>query len=368
MKLFLTSGVNPLGLRLLRKFQKRGDDVCALASSAKEIALIEQLGGHAILGDILHPETFRLGMRGADIVCHNAELFDPTGAHWRKMELINVSGTRNLLQAAQDLKIPKTIVVSHAAIYGDTGEECADEATHTLSPELSHYHRTKWKAYHEVIIPFIEAGLPVMVAIPSFMYGFESRSYIDFLMQDFAMSRFPFRVLFGPRTLLSVVHIDDVADGIVLMAEKGRSGESYILGGPPVTLGELADFWSRITGKRENIYQIPSRIIKSIRPLLYATGESLPLSPAIVPEMTGILGTSSIVSSDKAMAELGWAPQSIQKRMLDTFEEMTKHSMIHQRADYTSGKVTNRVVRLLLASALVLFAVWLVWGRKSDDN
>lgn len=365
MKLFLTSGATPLSQRLIVQAAERGDTVHALVSTPAEVSIVEACGGIPIPGSLNDFATVRAGLDGTDILFLTAEAYPTPGVSWREMELVNVSGTRNILQVARELAIPKIIYLSHAAIYGDTAGLAVDESFRPPQPTLSHYHRTKWLAHFDVVEPAMQGGMPISIVTPGYIYGAGSGRYLDDLMARFFEKRFPFPVLFGPRTMLSVVHIDDVAQGVLLAAEKGENGANYHLGGPAVTVRELVDFWSRITGIREIVYQMPSALLRSAQPLLSALGGVAELSPLLAPEVTAILGTTGILSSDLAAEKLGWRPRSIQVGMLEIFEEMARLQTASPPRLKNPLLVRTTTARRLLAAGLLLCAVWLLWNSRT---
>ena len=365
MKLFLTSGATPLSQRLIVQAVERGDTVHAMVSTPADVSIVEACGGIAVPGRFGDFAAVRESLAGTDILFLTAEAYPKPGVNWREMELVNVSGTRNILQIARELNIPKIIYLSHAAIYGDTAGLAVDETFRPNQPALSHYHRTKWLAHFDVVEPAIQTGMPITIVTPGYIYGAGSGRYLDDLMTRFFEKRFPFPVLFGPRTMLSVVHIDDVAQGVLLAAEKGENGANYHLGGPAVTLRELVEFWSRITGIREIVYQIPSALLRSAQPLLSAYGGVAELSPLLAPEVTAILGTTGILSSDLAAEKLGWHPRSIQIGMLEIFEEMARLQTTSPSRSINRTFMHTTTARRLLAVGLLLCAVWLLWNSRT---
>ena len=79
------------------------------------------------------------------------------------------------------------------------------------------------------------------------------------------------------RTTFTYAHVEDIAEGHILAAEKGRVGESYVLAGPPVPLDELVDLWAEITGRLAPSVRIPGRFLRPFAPLMGAIGSVIPL-------------------------------------------------------------------------------------------
>ena len=114
---------------------------------------------------------------------------------------------------------------------------------------------------------------------------------------DFATSK-PVLVCRGGT---SIVHVDDVAAGILRALERGRSGERYILGGDNVTIGELARIVLELLGRRERIVMVPRRVARVASRVAMRLRIPLPYEPSVVPYATRYW----FVDNSKARRELG---------------------------------------------------------------
>ena len=149
-----------------------------------------------------------------------------------------------------------------------------------------------------------------------------------------------------------------MAEGHILAAEKGRVGESYILAGPAVPLGEMVDFWAQLTGKRPPAARLPSRLISPLAPAAARLQPALSLPQLFAEDMVRMLGVSYAGRADKARAELGWRPRPLQTGMLDTFEWIAAT----EPAD--AGQREKRAAGAILLAALVLLVLWLRGRRE----
>jgi dihydroflavonol-4-reductase len=164
-------------------------------------------------------------------------------------------------------------------------------------------------------------------------------------------------ILPGPESVVTYAYVDDIAEGHILAAEKGRVGESYILAGPAVPLGEMVDFWAQLTGKRPPAAAIPARFVSRLAPLAGRLQPALSLPQAFSEDLIRVLGVSYAGRSDKARAELGWRPRPLQTGMRETFEWIAAT----EPAD--AGEREKRAAGLMLLAAIVLF-FWLGRRRK----
>ena len=358
MRAFVTGGSGFVGGHVVRALIRRGYEVVALARSESSATTLRAMGAHIARGDVTDQESMREGMQGADVVFHIAGWYKVGSPDWLKAEAINVGGTRKVLSLAQELEIPKIVYTSSLAVFGDTKGRLVDENYRSSGPFLTEYDRTKWLAHYKVAEPLIEQGAPIIIAMLGAAYGPGDQSIVGDLMSLFYQG---IPLLPGPETTLTFAHVEDMAEGIILAAEKGRIGESYILAGPAVPFGEMFDFWSYLTGKAAPPLRIPARFLHAIAPVVGALSAILPLPSYVSREALESTGATYAARADKARTELGWHPRPLQAGMLETFEwvaEVTPDNLLVDRERQIAG--------MALLTAVALFLMWLVARRKQS--
>jgi dihydroflavonol-4-reductase len=321
MKVFLTGGTGFIGQPLTQSLIARGWNVVALvrkANSPQARALIK-MGAQCVAGDVTDRESMRAGMTGADIVVHNAgwyELGVPKSAR-KLMHAINVTGTDNVLSLALELGIPRTVYVSSTVYYGDTGPEARDETYRRQKPYRFYYEQTKAEA-HEIALKYQQRGLPLILICPAHVlgpndysvWGYFLRMYLNRLMPPFA---------WAPDIMNSGVHVNDVGAGIALAAEKGRTGETYLLAGDPISLREVFEIWMTKPGGLKIRFYIPNWLAA----LMFAPLEPLQRLvglPAFISRELVSATMSLNFSSAKAQRELGWTYRPTQEMWLDIID------------------------------------------------
>ena len=228
MKIFITGGTGLIGKRVLRKLVARGDEVYALARSEHSAEAVEALGAHAVRGDLHTVAALRAGMQGCDVVFHIAAWYALGANDPGKMAAINVGGTLNVLRTAHEVGVPKIVYTSSIAVFGDTHGAIADEDFYQGPPFLTDYDRTKWRAHYEVALPLIADGVPIVIVQPGAVYGPHDHSLVGALMAGFYHGWLP--ALPGPETMLTYTYVEDVAEGHVLAADKGKVGVIFWAG------------------------------------------------------------------------------------------------------------------------------------------
>lgn len=362
MKAFVTGGTGFLGRYLIRQLIEKGYAVYALARSAEGTAFVKTMGAVPVSGDITDVESMRDGMAGSDVVFHLAGWYKLGSPDWMQAEAINVGGTRKVLRLAHELGIPKIIYTSTVTVFGDTKGELVDETYYKGGPFLSEYDRTKWLAHYKVALPLIEKGAPIIIVMPGGVYGPGDTSIIADMMRIFYRGT---PVLPGPATALTYAHVEDVAAGHILAAEKGKIGESYILAGPAIPLSEMMDFWAYLTGKRAPLLPVSHTLLKPFAPLMGALAPMLNLPAMFSQEAIASLGSTYLARSDKARAQLGWETRPLQTGMLDTFAWIAETEA--QRALEQQPEREKRLAGMALAAALFLFLYW-IKGQKRQKS
>jgi len=351
MKAFVTGGTGFIGRHVIRKLLARGYEVYGLTRRPEGAAWLEKVGARAVIGNVDDRHLMRPAMQGSDVVFHLAGLYSLRGRDQLPSESINVAGTANVLELAYDLGVPKIVYTSTTMVLGDTHGEAVDESYVPDPPTEGEYVRTKWLAHYKVAVPLIKRGAPIIIVMPGAVYGPGDHSWLNEAMRLFLMG-----VVFllpGPGFTHTYEHVDDVAEGLILAAEKGRVGETYFLTGPAIPLGEMVDFWSQLTGIRAPIIRIPAGLVRPFAPLTGLLEKAIPLPQVLSADALRRLDSTYITQSAKAQKELGWRQRTLQHGMRDTLA-----LLMAQREEEPvlsdTGRQTAAMVLLAAASLLLI--------------
>ncbi|MEJ2600684.1 MAG: NAD-dependent epimerase/dehydratase family protein [Anaerolineales bacterium] len=361
MKAFITGGSGFVGGRIVEKLMQRGYQVSALARSPKDIVDFQTRGVSPVPGDITNMESMRNAMRGSDVVFHLAGWYHYGDRNQSLAEKINVGGARNVLGLAFELGIPKIVHTSTVAIYGDTHGQLVNETNPIPSgPFLTEYDRTKWAAHVQVALPLIAKGAPITIVLPGVVYGPNDKSLVGELMRRFYLRQLP--VFPAPDLGVTFAHVDDIAEGHLLAAEKGKPGESYILAGPAVYLRDMVKVWASILRRPEPGWMVPPAILQPFAPLMAALETYLPVPEMISSEAIRMLNATYFARSDKARDQLGWHCRQIRPGMTETFNWIAQNSPLPP----SDEELRRRSAGLALGAAVGLLLVWLATRRRSS--
>ena len=240
MKVFVTGGTGFIGEHVVRRLLERGDEVVCLARNPEKGRRLESLGASdRPRATSPTPAAIKAGMEGADAVVHGAAVYEvgiPKSEHAAMYEA-NVLGTETVLRAALEQKVPKVVYISTVAAFGDTHGEVVDETyEHPGTEFTSYYEETKYRAHQVAKQLIAEEGLPCVIVQPGGVYGPEDHSALGTTINQFVDGKLP--MLPFPDLGMNLVHVDDVAAGVLLALDKGEVGEAYVLGGQITTMRE----------------------------------------------------------------------------------------------------------------------------------
>src|SRR5437879_8684654 len=162
-KYFVTGATGFIGGRVTRRLVDAGHDVVASARSPESARDLESIGVDVRRGDITNPDSLRGPMVGVDGVFHIAGWYKIGSKDPSEGERINVAGTRNVLSAMKELRVPKGVYTSTLAVFSDTHGQLVDETYRHNGRWLTEYDWTKWIAYSEIAERMIRAGLPLAI-------------------------------------------------------------------------------------------------------------------------------------------------------------------------------------------------------------
>lgn len=312
MRVFLTGATGFIGSRVAARLKARGHDVVAFVRTPMSTAPLVACGCELLQGDVEDRAALRKGMQGADAVIHAAALYEIGIRVSERSRMIktNVEGTQNVFDAAKAIGVPKTVYVSTINIFGNTNGESVDETyrRNEKAGFLSCYDESKYLAHEHARI-YIQQGVPITIVQPGAVYGPKDHSAIGRQILLAARGKLFFKMMADLG--LSMIHVDDVANGIVLGLENGVIGESYILSGENVRLGELLDQVSRVAGRQPVRRVISTTALRRMMPILNRIGPFFGYPPNLREVVHACDGVTYWVQSEKARNELGFEPRPL---------------------------------------------------------
>ncbi len=314
MKAFVTGATGFIGGHVVRKLRARGDEVTVLARSAPKASALAELGCEVIEGDLANPAAIARGAEGCDAVFHVAAIYrvGVPASERATMHDANVRGTERVLDAAAHAGVARVVYVSTANVYGNTKGDVVDETyVRPQPPEfLSQYDRTKYEA-HQVALARIAQGAPIVIVMPGGVYGPDDPSELGNMIDQARTGKLKLRLF--PATGFNYIHVEDVAEGIILAHDKGRAGQAYNVAGQRSTIGELVDKVCSLSGRKPPRLTMPPALMKAAVPIGPLVGKLLGFPPNLAELIRTSDGVTFWISDEKARGELG-----LRTRDLDT--------------------------------------------------
>ncbi|HWC39165.1 MAG TPA: NAD-dependent epimerase/dehydratase family protein, partial [Acidimicrobiales bacterium] len=242
----VTGATGFIGSAVVRALLGRGCTVRAMVEPAVDQTNVQKLDVDVVEADVRDAGAVRRALAETTVVFHTAALYRFWASRAQLFYDVNVGGTRNVLAAAgtAGCGVVYTSTVGTIGLRAD-GAPSDEEDVTDIEHLFGSYKRSKYVAEHEAL-RHAAAGLPVVITHPTFPLGEGDRAPTPTgqLIVDYLNGRIPAYV----ETALNVVDVDDVAEGHVLAAERGRSGRSYILGGENMDLVEILGVLADHTG------------------------------------------------------------------------------------------------------------------------
>lgn len=237
---FVTGGSGFIGGRLIRRLSAEGWRVRALARSGASVAKVESIGAEAVCGDLDDAGSMRAGAEGCKCAFHAAAALGEWGRP-EDFERGNVTGTRNALAAAREAGVRRFVHIgTEAALMAGQPLVRVDETVPLAADSPALYSATKARA-EQAVRAAAQNGFETVVVRPRLVWGVGDTTILPGIVDAVRGGRF--RWIGGGRHLTSTTHVDNVVEGLLLGAARGRSGEAYF-----VTDGDPVVFRDFVTG------------------------------------------------------------------------------------------------------------------------
>ena len=306
MTTLVTGAAGFLGSHVARQLVARGDDVRILVRASSSNRAISDLSLEYVTGDLRDAASLDRAMNGVQRVFHVAADYRLWAKNPQEIYDSNVGGTKNLLEAAKRAGVGQLIYTSTVATIAVDRPELPNECTEAkLEEMIGHYKRSKWMAEQEVLKAAKE-GFPAIVAMPTTPVGpwDWKPTPTGKIILDFLNGKMPGYVETG----LNFVGVEECAAGHLLVSEKGKIGERYLLGAENLTLKEVLDTLAKITGLRAPGMKIPHSVALGVAYVESAFSRLIGKEPGIPVEGVKIARHKMFVDASRARRELGFQP------------------------------------------------------------
>lgn len=315
----VTGATGHIGNTLVRQMIHEQRPLRAFVLACENPIALNDLDVEICCGDILVPETLQEAMQGVDVVYHLAGRIGLTSGPDPLTERVNREGTRNVIEAARKAKVRRLVYASsiyalHVPEKGLVDESLPFDPAHARGA----YDRSKAEA-SLLVQQAAREGLETVIVCPTAVTG-----PYDFLKSE-AGKGILFNMRPGVKFYLNgaydFVDVRDVACGLILAAEKGMNGETYILGGERLSVRSMSELiWEAAGGWHAGVW-VPdwlADLAASILPMVMK-------DPLISPYTLEAVRSNSEVSHEKAQRELDFHPRPASETIRDAVRWWQEH-------------------------------------------
>jgi nucleoside-diphosphate-sugar epimerase len=305
---YVTGGSGFIGGALLRRLIRDGWQVRGLARSPAAEQKLAERGGEAVRGDLSDSDSIAAGAEGCELAFHLAAQLGDYGP-WEEFERGNVEGTRNALDGCSRAGVRRFVHCgTEAALMAGEPLVNVDETAPLRPDSPAPYPATKAKA-EQAVRDANREDFETVVLRPRFVWGAGDTTLLPEMVSMVKAGRFVW--VGGGGQLTATTQVDNVAEGLMLAAEKGAPGEAYfVTDGEPAVFREFVSELLRTQDVEPPSRSIPAWLGRAMATVGEPAWRHLPLPgrPPLARFTFWILTQECTIDDSKARRELGYAP------------------------------------------------------------
>ena len=315
----VTGATGLAGANICKLLIERGDRVRVLARATADTGPLTALGVEVVTGDVTDPAAVLEAANGSDSAIHCAALLGGASQNMAEFEAVNIGGTKNVLDAAEELDLGRVVAVSTGTFFDTAGGLDREDAPVSTRPSQDPYTVTKMAAFLDAMAR-AERGRDVVSAHPGAIFGPSPVVSNALGMTSFnrvLLSAARGRIERYLKFPVSWVFAEDIARGCILALDKGVAGERYMLDGRPEDVVSTADACTRmcrLAGLDRVVVDVPPsddpELVKVFGPTLIAIAEK---AAKQTPERKRL-------EDSKTFKRLGYRPITLDDGLAQTLE------------------------------------------------
>ncbi len=306
MKCLVTGSTGFIGEKLTHELLHQGYKVNVLVRSGSHKAKFNSENISFFKGDLLDIEAIDKAVQGCNFVFHLAAYADL----WSKDKMLahktNVTGTRNILEAALKNGVKKVVFTSSAGTLPHSADmEEVDETFALPESYLTEYESTKKEA-ELLCVEYSKKGLKTVIVNPTRVYGpgtLNKSNSVTILIQNYLKGIWRFIPGDGGQ-IGNYVYIDDVVKGHITALKFGLPGEKYILGGTNISFNDFFELLAKASGKSHKMFHIPFSLLMAVSKYELFMAETFGKTPLITPPWVKRYLQNRLISGEKAIEAL----------------------------------------------------------------
>lgn len=322
-QVLVTGATGFVGFAVAKALQKAGKKVRVLARRSSDLSRVKTIEVEVVYGDLQNPESLTKALEDCQELYHVAAQYTFYNPNPDAIYASNVQGTHNILKAALEQNLKKVIYTSTVGAVGipKDGRPGDENTPISLFECQGHYKRSKYLAEQEAL-SFVQKGLPLVIVNPSAPVGVADAKPTPTgkMIVDFLNRKMPAFLDTG----LNLIDVDDCATGHLLAAEKGRIGERYILGNQNLSLEQILQLLSKLTGLKAPKMKIPHGLALGVARVSEGISRLTKRPPLVEKEAVLLAKKRMFFNPNKAVQELGLPQADVRialKKAIDWYLE-----------------------------------------------
>lgn len=321
---FVTGATGCVGLNLIEELLAQGWQVTAMHRAGSDLTVLRRLPVQCVVGDITDEGSLTgIVPRDVDCVFHVAGNTSMWVRTHDEQFRVNVEGTRNMVRAALEASARRFVLTSSIVAYGLHGGTISEDTPTRGTAARHNYVRSKALAEREVR-QALKSGLQAVIINPSNLMGAYDTSNWSRMFRLVLRGRLPVVPPGGG----SFCHAREVARAHVAAAERGRIGANYLLGGAECSYLGLAQEMSRLLGVKRRCVALPPRLLSGYARIEEMVAPLFGREPDVTPDAVELLSQNLYCDTRRAVRELGYKPQPLEKMLLDCLEWMRGQGLL----------------------------------------
>lgn len=319
MKVLITGATGFIGSELTRFLSSKGYSVRALCRPKSNIDALSNDTVQICWGNILDFSSVEKAVDGCDCVFHLAAYAKNWAKNPSTFFEVNVTGTKNVLDASKQANVKKVVVTSSGVTFGPSNGTPIKESNKRTAEFFTEYERNKFHA-EELVRDYVSNGLPAVIVNPTRVFGpglLTEGNSATTMTQLYLEGKW--RLILGDGSSVgNYVSVEDVVRGHWLALLRGRPGEKYILGGENLSYNEFFEVLANISRRRYRMIHVPIWIALAVSNVVELRARWFGLYPLITPPWVRTFCADWALSSEKAQTELGYTITPFRKSLHKT--------------------------------------------------
>jgi nucleoside-diphosphate-sugar epimerase len=343
MKRYLVTGATGfVGRRLVDRLLAEGSQVRVLVRNPGRLPSGARSRVEVVRGNLTDSAALAVAAAEVDIVLHLAALATAFERDPDRYFRVNVQGLEMLLQAAEAVGVRRLVHVSSVAATTPR----ASCRTRGLPAEPTPYARSKM-AGEALVRGRRGRNLETVIVRPTRVYGpgpWNDANGTTRLIAMYLRGTFRF-VMRDGGARANYVHVDDVVDGILRAADRGRAGAAYMLGGQDATLTRYLDTIAALTGVKRRVLTVPPEVLVPVAYLMSWWGH-LGGKTSLTPGWLNNFLEDRPADISGSVADLGYAPRNLRTGLAQTIDWLTRYGGRENHADQADTRSGRSRIRI----------------------